>query len=254
MGRVRVIPVLLLKNNGLYKTVKFKDPKYVGDPINAIKIFNDKEVDELCVLDINTSAEKRKPNFKLIQEFASECFMPVCYGGGINTIEDAKHIFGLGIEKIALNNAAIENPQLITEIANIYGSQAVVVSVDYKKAFLGNNNVYAINGQNKTKFDVIDFVKRMEEFGAGEILLNSIERDGTMLGYDLETLKNVTEAVKVPVIACGGASNVNDFSLAVKQGGASAVAAGSMFVFQGKLKGVLINFPSQPDLKKYLYF
>lgn len=254
MGRVRVIPVLLLKNNGLYKTIKFNDPKYIGDPINAIKIFNEKEVDELCVLDINASTEKRKPNFKLIEEFATECFMPVCYGGGLNTLDDVKQIFDLGIEKISLNNAAVENPKLITEVAKKYGAQAMVVSIDHKRTFFGGNYVYTKNGRNKSPFDVVEFAKRVEDMGAGEILLNSIEKDGTMLGYDLETIKKVSQAVKIPVIACGGAGNVNDLALAVTQGGASAVAAGSMFVFQGKLRGVLISFPSQNELKEQVYF
>ena len=254
MGRVRVIPVLLLKNNGLYKTVKFKDPKYIGDPINAIKIFNDKEVDELCVLDITAGPEKKRPNFKLIQEFASECFMPVCYGGGIRTLDDAKQIFSLGIEKISLNHAAVNNPALISEIAGIYGSQSVVVSIDYKKTFWGKNLVYTMNGTNKSNYEVTDFAKLAESNGAGEILLNSIERDGMMQGYDLEMIKKVSESVKIPVIASGGAGTVNDLGLAVKDGGASAVAAGSMFVFQGKLRGVLINFPTQKELKEQVYF
>ena len=253
MRRIRVIPVLLLQNNGLYKTVKFKNPKYIGDPINAIKIFNEKEVDELCVLDITAGSEKKRPNFKLIQEFASECFMPVCYGGGIRTLEDARQLFSLGIEKIALNNSAVNNPDLIAQIAGMYGSQAVVVSIDYKKSFWGNNQVYTLNGSVKTNYEVTEFAKIAESNGAGELLLNSIERDGMMQGYDLETIKKVSDSVKIPVIASGGAGSVEDLGLAVKQGGASAVAAGSMFVFQGKLRGVLINFPGQAELKQKVY-
>lgn len=252
MRRVRVIPVLLIKGSGLYKTIKFRDPKYVGDPINAIKIFNDKEVDELCVLDITASTEKRKPNLKLIKEFATECFMPVCYGGGIASLEDAKAVFDTGIEKISLNYSAISNPSIIDEIAKIYGSQAVVVSIDYKKNFFGKNHVYTLQGAENTKFDPVEHAIKMEEAGAGEIILNSIDRDGTMSGYDLEIIKKVSASVSIPVIACGGAGTVEHLGEAVKSG-ASAVAAGSMFVFHGKLRGVLISFPGQEELKKNVY-
>lgn len=247
--RIRVIPVLLVDGNGLYKTVKFKEPKYVGDPINAIKIFNDKEVDELCVLDIKATRDKKEPNYKLIADFASECFMPVCYGGGIDTLEKAKKVFGLGIEKVSLNAGAISNPKLLGEIGAIYGNQAVVVSIDVKKNFWGKNLVYTHNGQSSTKYSPEEWAKIAENEGAGEILINSIERDGTMAGYDNELIQKISSIVKIPVIACGGAGKLNHFSEAVKSG-ASAVSAGSMFVFHGPHRAVLINFPSPADLKQ----
>lgn len=252
MGRVRVIPVLLLKGTGLYKSVKFKDFKYVGDPINAIKIFNDKEVDELVVLDISASSENREPNYKLISDFATECFMPVCYGGGIKTFEHAQKIFESGIEKISINYSAFQNPKLIGKVAATYGNQAVVVSIDVKKSFLGGRSVYVKNGSENTKTDLVGFAKMVESEGAGEILLNSIDRDGTYEGYDLDLISKVSAAVSIPVIACGGASSVDDLSQAVKSG-ASAVAAGSMFVFHGKHRAVLINFPSPAELKEKVY-
>jgi cyclase len=248
-ARIRVIPVLLVKGNGLYKTIKFKDARYVGDPINAIRIFNEKEVDELCVLDITAGADGSGPNMKLIEEFASECFMPVCYGGGITTFEHARDIFKLGIEKIALNTAAVLQPDLVARISESYGASSVVVSVDYKSNLFGKAQVHIQNGQQNTKRDVVEHARAMEAAGAGELLLNSISRDGTGEGYDLEVLKRVSEAVSIPVIACGGAGTLDHLRRAVREGGASAVSAGSMFVFHGKLRGVLINFPSPADLK-----
>ncbi len=249
MTRIRVIPILLVNGNGLYKTVKFKDPKYVGDPINAIKIFNDKEVDELCVLDIKATREKKDPNYRLIADFASECFMPVCYGGGINTLEIAKRIFGLGIEKISLNAAAIHSPKLIGDIAAIYGSQAVVVSIDIKKNLWGKNLVYTHNGQTASKYTPEEWAKLAEQEGAGELIINSIERDGTMKGYDNELIHKISSTVKIPIVACGGAGSLKHFKEAVING-ASAVSAGSMFVFHGPHRAVLINFPSQNELKE----
>lgn len=252
--RIRVIPILLLKNNGLVKTQKFTEPKYVGDPINAVKIFNEKEVDELVFVDITATVEKKKPNFKLIQEIASECFMPVCYGGGITSIEEVKAIFDAGIEKISVNTMTHENPKLLTDAARMYGSQSVVASIDVKKGgLLGKYSVYTRAGKNNTKIDPVEYAKRAEEAGAGEILLNSIDRDGMMQGYDIDLIRKVADAVSIPVVASGGAGSINDFVMAVKQGGASAVAAGSMFVFHGKHRAVLINFPSQEQLQTTLY-
>jgi len=250
--RIRVIPVLLLIGNGLYKTQQFKKPVYVGDPINAIKIFNDKEVDELCVLDIEATVKKTKPNFKLIKEFATECFMPVCYGGGINSLEDAQTIFELGIEKISLNNAAFENSNLIGKIATSYGSQAVVASIDYKKNIFGKKVVQTKQGSNSTKQNPVEYAKMCENAGAGEILLNNIDHDGMFCGYDNAIIKLVSQEVSIPVIACGGASKVEDFIAPIQQG-ASAIAAGSMFVFHGKHRAVLINYPSQTELKEKFY-
>lgn len=253
MGRIRVIPVLLLRNNGLVKTQKFADPKYVGDPVNTVKIFNDKEVDELIIADITATIENKKPNFKLINEIASECFMPVCYGGGIKSIEDVKAIFDTGIEKVAINTMFYEKPGLISEAAGRYGSQSIVASIDVKKGLLGGYSVYTHSGKNNTKINPVEYARRAQEAGAGEILLNSIDKDGTMQGYDIELISKVASAVSIPVIACGGAGSINDLVAAARQGGASAVAAGSMFVFHGRHRAVLVNFPSQDELKATLY-
>lgn len=252
MLRTRVIPCLLLKNEGLVKTVKFKNPKYVGDPLNAVKIFNDKEVDELVFLDITATIENRKPPFKLISQIASECFMPFCYGGGIRSMEDIAELFKLGVEKIAVNSSAFANPSLITHAADRFGSQSIVVSMDVKKNFFGAYRVFTHGGRKSTKLDAVEFAVRMQELGAGELFLNSIDRDGTMQGYDLDLIKSVSESVRIPVIACGGARSVDDFADAIKKGGASAVSAGSMFVFQGQYRAVLITYPSITELEQKL--
>ena len=252
MKRIRVIPALLSKDGGLVKTVQFKDAKYVGDPINIIKIFNDKEVDELIFLDINATANNTKPSLKVISEIASECFMPICYGGGIKSTDHIKEIFNAGVEKVAINTSAIENPSLIDDAVRLFGSQSIVVSMDVKKNLFGKQQLYKLGGRKKTKLDPVEFATEMEKRGAGEILLNSIDKDGTYLGYDIKLIKSISEALKIPVIACGGASKVEDFVEAVKNG-ASAVAAGSMFVFHGKHRAVLINFPSNEELKRELY-
>jgi imidazole glycerol-phosphate synthase subunit HisF len=253
LKRIRVIPVLLIKGNGLVKSVQFKNHKYVGDPINAVKIFNDKEVDELAILDISASAENRAPDIKRISEIASEAFMPVSYGGGITLFEQARDMLAAGLEKIVINKAAHKNPALITKISDAFGAQSMVVSIDVKKNWLGRYKVFTDNGTVNTNADPLEFAKQCEANGAGEILLNSIERDGTYKGYDIELLKAVSSAVNVPVVACGGASGVQDFKRAVTDGGASAVSAGSMFVFQRPHNAVLISYPSQQELKEKLY-
>ena len=252
MTRTRVIPVLLIKDGGLVKTVKFKDEKYIGDPINAVKIFNEKEVDEIMILDITATVENRKPDIKRIAGIASECFMPVCYGGGITKLDEIKELFFTGIEKISLNASAIENPKLITEAATLFGNQSIVVSIDVKQNLFAKNTVFTHRGKTNTNFDPVQFAKQMENMGAGEIFLNSMDRDGTYSGYDFELIQKVSSAVNIPLIACGGAKDIDDFIMAVRNG-ASAVAAGSMFVYHGKIKGVLINFPSQEILRKKLY-
>ncbi len=252
MLTTRVIPCLLLRKAGLVKTIKFKDPSYVGDPINAIKIYNEKEVDELIFLDITATIEKRKPPFKIISEIASECFMPVAYGGGVRTLEDAGEIFSLGIEKVSLNSYAVENPAFVRTVADKFGNQAVVVSIDAKRTLWGRYKVYTHGGRNATNLDPVQLAVQMEQHGAGEILLNSIDRDGTLAGYDVELIKNVSSAVSIPVIACGGAGKVEDFGIAVKQGGAAGVAAGSMVVYHGRNRAVLINFPTRSELQSVL--
>jgi cyclase len=243
---------LLLKNQGLVKTVKFKNPVYLGDPINIVKIFNDKEVDELIFLDITATVEKRKPPFKLLSQIASECFMPLGYGGGVRKLEDIREILGLGVEKVAINSYAVEDPSFIQKAADLFGSQSIVVSIDVKKTFLGNYEIWTHSGTKRTKMDPVVFARQVAEKGAGELMINSIDRDGTMEGYDIELIKRIAEGVKIPIIACGGAGKISDFSRAVKEGRASAVAAGAMFVFHGPHRAVLINVPTPEELKRAL--
>ncbi len=252
MLRIRVIPCLLLQNLALVKTRKFKDPKYIGDPINAVKIFNDKEVDELVFLDIRVSIEQLRPRVDLISRIASECFMPLCYGGGIRSLEDMEEIFNVGVEKVAINSHATENHVIIQKAAAVYGSQSVVVSIDVKKSAFGKYEVFAYGGRKNTKLDPVKYSQLVERMGAGEILLNSIDRDGTMRGYDVDLIKMVSNSVNIPVIACGGAGKIGDFADAVQRGNASAVAAGSLFVFHGRHRAVLISYPSYEKLQAVL--
>jgi imidazole glycerol-phosphate synthase subunit HisF len=249
MLRTRVIPCLLLKNHGLVKTVKFKDPTYVGDPINAVRIFNEKEVDELLFLDITASVEGRRPPFNIISEIASECFMPLGYGGGIRSLEDIRTLFFSGVEKACINSCAVENPALIKSASDTFGSQSIVVSIDVRKNLLGKNVVYTYSGRRNTGLDPVEYAKRVEEMGAGEILLNSIDRDGTMQGYDVELVRKLSDAVTIPVVACGGAGKLKDICEVLDKGGASAAAAGSLFVFHGKHRAVLISYPSKQELE-----
>jgi cyclase len=239
----RIIPVLLLHKGGLYKTKQFKNPSYVGDPINAVRIFNEKEVDELLILDIDCSKENKEPNYTLIEEIVSEAFMPVGYGGGISSLAIAKKVFQLGVEKVIINTAIQYNIQIITDIAAIFGSQAVVVSIDYKKSFIGGTMVYFTCGTKKSRRTPHELAKIAEKAGAGEIMLNSIDRESTYQGYDLSLLKQIVEAVQIPVVVSGGASKVTDFSEAA-QNGASGMAAGSMLIYQRPHNAVLISYPS----------
>lgn len=247
MRRFRVIPVLLIQGDGLVKSVKFKNPKYVGDPINAVKIFNDKEVDEICILNISNSKQKKGPDIDQVSRIVSEAFMPVAYGGGVTSLEQAEKLFFNGVEKIVLNYAAVHHPDLITQIANRYGRQAVVVSIDYKSSWLGKSQVYTLNASENTKKSPVEFAKEAESRGAGEIFLNSIDKDGTYEGYDIETISKIHESVNIPIIACGGAGSTDDFKKAIRAG-ASAVAAGSMFVFQRPHNAVLISYPPYKEL------
>jgi len=249
MLKPRIIPVLLLKGEGLYKGVHFGDYKYVGDPINAVKIFSEKEVDELLFLDILASAEKRTVSLELIRQIADECYMPFGVGGGIRDVDTIRQVLKAGAEKVSLNTAAIENPDLIGQAARIFGRQSVVVSIDVKKNWLGSYQVCTYSGQKQLKLDPVRWAKQAEEAGAGEILLTSIDRDGTMKGYDLDLIRSVSSAVHIPVIACGGAGSVQDLSESIRQGGASAAAAGSFFVFHGPKRAVLINVPDKEELK-----
>jgi len=251
MLKTRVIPCLLLKNGALVKTIQFKEPKYIGDPINAIRIFNEKEVDELVLLDITATIENKKPPVKILGKIAAECFMPLAYGGGIKTIEEIKELFNLGIEKAVINSYAAENSSFIKQAAEIFGSQSIVISIDVKKNELGEYEVFTRSGKKATGLNPVDFAVLMAKMGAGEIFLNSIDKDGRMLGYDVELIKAVSHAVAIPVIASGGAGKIGDFKNAVSAG-ASAVSAASMFVFYGKNRAVLINYPTQEELKKVL--
>lgn len=248
MTKARVIPVLLLKGKGLVKTVKFKNPVYVGDPVNAIRIFNDKGCDELMLLDITATAEGREPNFRLIEEIASECFMPLGYGGGVRTVEQMGRILHSGVEKICINSAALSDPDLVRKGAERFGAQAIVVSIDVRKKLFGGYEVYGRSGGKGTGKNPIEYARAAVAAGAGEILINAIDRDGTGIGYDLDLVRSVAEAVDVPTIACGGAGGISHMREAVMTGHASAVAAGSMFVFHGKHRAVLISYPSSAEI------
>lgn len=250
MLETRVIPVLLFQNNGLVKTIKFKKSKYIGDPLNAIKIFNEKEVDELIFLNIDASKKGLEPNYELIKNFASECFMPVCYGGGITNIEQIKKIFTLGIEKVSINYSALKNSTLLTEAINIYGSQSISVSIDIKKSLLGHYKVYDHVSKKTLNISFLDYIKDIEKLGVGEILLNNVDLDGTQQGYDINLLKKVVENTNIPIIACGGAGKLEDFKSVKTEANVSAVGAGSFFVFQGKHNAVLITYPTYEELAK----
>jgi imidazole glycerol-phosphate synthase subunit HisF len=247
METPRIIPILLLKGTGLYKTVKFKEPKYIGDPLNALKIFNEKEVDELIVLDITAGIENKKPNYELLYQMAGECFMPLGYGGAVSTVEEIRKLISLGIEKVSINSNAV-NLGFIKEAADIFGSSTIMVSMDVKKNFWGKYEVYTKSGTYNTKMEAVKFADEICKAGAGELLINSIDRDGVMQGYDLDLVKSVSSQVDIPVIACGGAGMADHFKEAVNAG-ASAVAAGSMFVFHGKHRAVLISYPEQSVIK-----
>jgi len=241
---------LLLRNNGLVKTVRFKESTYIGDPINTIKIFNEKEVDELFFLDIDATRLKREPPYGLIQNIASECFMPFAYGGGIHSLQQIERIIKSGAEKVIINTHAYLENNFLKEAVHQFGSSTIAVSIDVKKEFLRGNVVYIKGGTQSTGINPVDYAKKNESEGAGEILINSIDRDGVMEGYDIELIKSISGSVRIPVIACGGAGRLSDFSLAFKQGGASAVAAGSFFVFHGKRRAVLITYPSYSEISE----
>ena len=252
MLRTRVIPILLLRDESLVKTVKFGKFTYIGDPCNTVRIFNELEVDELIFLDINATCSNRKPNLSLLADIANECFMPLAYGGGIKSFDEARAIFNTGFEKVAINTAAIENPAFVKELAEYYGSQAIIVSIDVKKDFWGNTRVWSHSGKRNTKLGPIAWAQQVEELGAGEILLTSIEREGSWTGFDIGLIKEISNAVNIPVVAHGGAGSLDDIGSAIKEGQASAVALGSMVTFQKKGMGVLVNYPDATALKEVL--
>jgi imidazole glycerol-phosphate synthase subunit HisF len=242
----RIIPCLLVHNKGLVKTVKFKDPKYVGYPINAVKIFNEKEVDELIVVDIDASAQNSEPDYKMIENLAIECRMPFCYGGGIKTVDQAHRIFNLGVEKISISSAAVENPSIVSEMAERVGNQSIVVVMDvHKKSLSGKYEVMTYNGTHSTGLNPIEFAIEMEKLGAGEIVINSIDLDGTMKGYDLNLINKVRNEIHIPMTVMGGAGSFEDIGLVIKQHGIIGAAAGSLFVFKGKYRAVLISYPNK---------
>lgn len=255
MLRPRIIPCLLVHDKGLVKTEHFKNPRYLGDPMNAVRIFNEKEVDELIILDIDATTEGRGPDFKMIENWAEECRMPLCYGGGVTTVEQAQKIFALGVEKIAFSAGAINNPDLIREISEKVGSQSVVVVLDVKKKLFGGYEVYTHNGKKSTGKSPFELIKLFEQLGAGEIVVNSIDKDGEMKGYDMKLVGEARNATTLPLTAIGGAGKLEDVGELINKFGIIGAAAGSLFVFKGKLKAVLINYPNFLDkenlLKKY---
>ena len=250
MLRSRIIPCLLIQNKGLVKTVNFKNPKYVGDPINAVKIFNEKEVDELIVLDIDATKENRGPNLEMIKNLANECRMPFCYGGGITTLDQAVKIISLGAEKIALSYSAINNLDLCQQIGDVIGNQSVVVVIDVKKKKIFRGyDIFTHNGTKKSEWKLHDFVLKLEEIGIGEIVINSIDNDGTMQGYDTVLVENIREKCSMPITFLGGASSLENVKELITKFKIIGAAAGSLFVFKGKYRAVLINYPNREERK-----
>lgn len=252
MIRTRVIPCLLLRGSGLVKTVRFKKATYLGDPINIVRIFNDKEVDEIVFLDIDATRERRGPPMQLLAQIAGECFIPLCYGGGVRDVETMRELYALGVEKVALNTAAVEEPGLVAAASAEFGAQSVIVSIDVRKKLFGGYEVFTNSGRTATGIDPAAHARWAEQAGAGEILLTSIDRDGTMTGYDLELVRRVSGAVNIPVVACGGAAGLPDLGAVVGQANASAAAAGSLFVFHGPHKAVLISYPTPLEIKNVM--
>jgi imidazole glycerol-phosphate synthase subunit HisF len=247
MLRPRIIPSLLIHEKGLVKTVKFKDPKYIGDPLNAVKIFNEKEVDELAVFDLDATVLGNEPNYSLIEKMANQSRMPICYGGGVKTVKQAQIIFNLGVEKIALSSSIIQNPNLISEISEKVGSQSVIIVLDVKKKFLGGYEIYTHNGKKSTGVNPIEFAKKAQELGAGEVIINSIDNDGMMNGFDMNLIAKVREVITIPLTVLGGAGSLDDIKNVIVKNGVIGVAAGSLFLYRGVYKAVLINYPSKEE-------
>lgn len=249
MIQARVIPCLLLRGNGLVKTRKFKDAVYVGDPVNAVRIFSDKEADEIVILDIDASREGREPNYELIAEMAGEAFMPVAYGGGVRSLEQIRRLIRSGVEKVVINTLATESTDTIRAAVEVFGSQAIVGAVDVRRKLLGGYTVVAKSATETTRLNLQQHIENLVQAGVGELFINDVDRDGCMIGYDLALVRSVAQA-PVPVVVCGGAGTLEHLREAVLDGGASAVAAGSMFVFHGKHRAVLINYPKAIELEK----
>ncbi len=253
MFRPRVIPVLLLKNLGLTKSVKFGNYRYVGDPINAVKIFNDKKADELIFLDITASAEKRCISNEFVYKVGDEANMPFAVGGGIRSIKDIRNMLSMGVEKVVLNTVSFENPDFVKEAVNVFGSSTIVVCMDVKKTMFGKEKICVYGGKKTISKDPLEAAQEFEEFGAGELIIQSVDKDGSYEGYDLDLIGRISKAVTIPVVALGGAGSLNDFKKAVEVGKCSAVGAGSLFVYHGPRRAVLINYPSQEELKNLFY-
>lgn len=249
MLRTRVIPILLLQNGGLVKGEKFKKHKYVGDPINAVRIFNEKEVDELAFIDISATSQGRDPDYELIEDVATEAFMPIAYGGGITRVEQVERLFRCGVEKVIINSAFHYDPELIRRCSTIAGSQSITISIDVKKSLFGRYEVFTHNGSKKTGIDPVTYAQQAETMGAGELVVTAIDREGTNKGYDSELIALITDAVNIPVVAQGGAGSLSDIKHVVDVGHASAAAAGSFFTFHGKHKAVLLTYPAYSDLE-----
>jgi len=249
--RARVIPTLLLQGKRLIKTRKFAAPVYIGDPINAVKLYNDKEVDELVFFDVEKSVKREEPDYAFIEQLCSEAFMPICYGGGVKTVAQMRRLFNLGVEKVSLSSALFENPELVREASDTFGAQSVVTTIHTKTGFFKKNSIYNVARRQSVPGNVIDFIKTAERLGAGEIILYSVDRDGEMMGYDLDTIRTVAPQLNIPLIGCGGAGEWGDLK-SVIDAGAAAAAAGSLFVFKGPLRGILINFPTQNELRVIL--
>lgn len=247
MLRPRIIPCLLVHDKGLVKSVHFKNHKYVGDPINAVRIFNEKEVDELMVIDIDATVENREPDYKMIANLAAECRMPLCYGGGVKTVEQAQKIFSLGVEKIAISSAVLEDLSLIQRMGEKVGTQSVVVVLDVKKKLLGGYEVYTHNGKKKTGKNPVVFAAELEKLGVGEIVINSIDQDGLMKGYDLDLIEKIREVISIPMTVLGGAGTLADIGQLIKKFGIIGASAGSLFVFKGVYKAVLISYPTRAE-------
>ncbi|TAL75077.1 MAG: imidazole glycerol phosphate synthase subunit HisF [Bacteroidetes bacterium] len=253
MFRPRIIPVLLLRNKGLVKSIKFKNHKYIGDPINAVKIFNDLKADELVFLDILASRENRTISLDFVKNVGEEANMPFAVGGGISTIEQIQTIIGAGAEKVIINAAAARDPDFIHAASETFGSSTIVVCIDVKKKFFGKEQTWILNGNKPTGISPIDFVQQMEKNGAGEIIIQSIDHDGTMNGYDIPLIRKISQAVKIPIVALGGAGNIGHLKQAYREGYANGLAAGSMFVYHGARKGILINYPEKDEISKSLF-
>jgi cyclase len=247
MLRPRIIPSLLIHEKGLVKTVQFKNPKYVGDPINAVKIFNEKEVDELAIFDIDATVENREPDYSLIERLANQSRMPLCYGGGVKTVEQAQRIFSLGVEKIALSSAIIKDLTIVPKIADRVGTQSVIAVLDVKKKVLGGYDIYIHNGKKSTGLNPFDFAEKLQKLGVGEIIINSIDQDGMMKGFDMSLIDKIRKVVSIPLTVLGGAGSLSDIEKVIEKHEIIGVAAGSLFVFKGVYKAVLISYPSEKE-------